>query len=80
MGQAHDQPERECPGKKNARKQSNGPGPVTIGVCGAGLAPIRVEYRSSRGAAPRDGGNMGFVSQGQINSKTPHSVRGDEPI
>jgi hypothetical protein len=32
--------------KKNAQKQSNGPGPVTIGVCGAGLAPIRVEYRS----------------------------------
>jgi hypothetical protein len=48
MGQAHDQLERERPGKKNARKQSNGPGPVTIGVCGAGFAPIRVEYRSSQ--------------------------------
>jgi hypothetical protein len=40
------------PKKRNTRKQSNGPGPVTIRVCGAGFAPIRVEYRSSRGQAP----------------------------
>jgi hypothetical protein len=52
MGQAHDQPGRERPERKNARKQSNGLGPVTIGVCGAGFAPIRVEYRSSQGRAP----------------------------
>jgi hypothetical protein len=36
MGQAHDQPGRERPGKKkHARKQSNGPGLVTIGGCAA---------------------------------------------
>jgi hypothetical protein len=36
MGQAHDQPDRERPAKKkHARKQSNGPGPVTIGGCAA---------------------------------------------
>jgi hypothetical protein len=36
MGQAHDQPGRERPEKKkHARKQSNGPGPVTIRGCAA---------------------------------------------
>jgi hypothetical protein len=36
MGQAHDQPGRERPAKKkHAWKQSNRPGPVTIGGCAA---------------------------------------------
>jgi hypothetical protein len=33
MGQVHDQPGREHPERRNARKQSNGPGPVTIRGC-----------------------------------------------
>jgi hypothetical protein len=48
MGQAHDQPGRERPERRNTWKQSNGPGPITIEVRGVGFAPIRLEYRSSR--------------------------------
>jgi hypothetical protein len=33
MGLAHDQPGRKRPERKNTWKQSNGPGPVTIGGC-----------------------------------------------
>jgi hypothetical protein len=35
MGQAHDQPGRERPERKKTWKQSNGPGPETIGGCAA---------------------------------------------
>jgi hypothetical protein len=41
MGQAHDQPGRKHPERRNARKQSNGLGPVTIEGCAA-----RSLYRS----------------------------------